>query len=118
MAPGLHNVSLPVIEYPFDTTRAISNLLFTRAHKRFQKVRLIWSHGGGALPFLGARLAIQLSFPIAGSYNYNESIKDLKKFYYDTAAVWTKEQLAALKDFVGSDQIVTGSDGKSFALWF
>lgn len=110
VSPELHNVSLPVIEYPFDTTRAITNLMFTRKHKKYPNIRWVWSHGGGSLPFVGARIAIQLTFPWAGSYDYDEAIQDLKGFYYDTAAVFTDAQLSGLVELVGVDQIVTGSD--------
>lgn len=116
VSPQLHNVSLPVLEYPYDTTRAITNLLFTRSQKKFPHIRWIWSHGGGAISFLGARIAIQLTFPWAGSYDYDEAIQDLKAFYYDTAAVFTDAQIAGLVNLVGIDQIVTGSDCKLHVL--
>ena len=36
-------VSSPVIEYPFDSTRAITNMLFAQARKRFPDVKMIFS---------------------------------------------------------------------------
>lgn len=109
-APKLTNVSLPVIEYPFDTTRVITNLLWVQARKRFPNIKLIFSHGGGALPFLADRLAIQTTLPFHGGRDFNESMEELKSYYYDTAVVFGSPQIAALKEFVGADKLVTGSD--------
>lgn len=109
-SPTLTNVSLPVIEYPFDTTRAITNLLWVQARKKFPNIKLIFSHGGGALPFLADRLGIQTTLPFQGGRDFNESLAELKSYYYDTAVVFGNPQIAALKEFVGADKLVTGSD--------
>lgn len=111
-SPALQNMSLPVIEYTFDTTRAIGNLLFTGTRKRFPNIKIIFSHGSGALPFLADRLAIQSTLPFHGGRQYNESLAELQHYYYDTAVVTGSPQLAAVKEFVGSGQMLTGSDCK------
>jgi predicted TIM-barrel fold metal-dependent hydrolase len=110
VSPPLYSMSLPVIEYPFDTTRAIGNFLFRQARKKFPDVNIIWSHGGGAMGSLGDRLAIQSTLPIHGSRNLNESLAELKSFYYDTAVQLSNAQFAGIKEFVGADRILTGSD--------
>lgn len=112
-APRLPGMSLPVIEYTFDTTRAIANLLWVQARKKFPNIKLIFSHGGGALPFLADRLGIQTTLPFHGGRNFDESMAELKSYYYDTAVVFGSPQIAALKEFVGADKLVTGSDCKS-----
>lgn len=109
-SPNLTGVSLPVIEYPFDTTRAITNLLWVQARKKFPNIKLIFSHGGGALPFLADRLGIQTTLPFHGGRDLNESMAELRSYYFDTAVVVGNAQIAALKEFVGADKIVTGSD--------
>lgn len=108
--PKLYNMSSPVIEYPFDTTRAIGNLLFTQSRKRFPNIKFIFSHGGGALPFLADRLAIQSTLPIAGGHVFQESLDEMKGYYYDTAVVFGTPQFAALKELLGADKLLTGSD--------
>ncbi|EXJ56533.1 hypothetical protein A1O7_06877 [Cladophialophora yegresii CBS 114405] len=110
VSPPLYNMSLPVIEYPFDTTRAIGNFLFRNARTKFPDVNIIWSHAGGAMGSLGDRLAVQTTLPIHGGRNLNESLAALKSFYYDTAVQMSDAQFAGIKEFVGADQILTGSD--------
>ncbi len=64
--PGLHPSSRSLelqwpgfmIEYPFDTTRAAVNLVFTGALERFANIRFILSHAGGTLPYLAWRLSV------------------------------------------------------------
>lgn len=109
-SPTFPNMSLPVIEYTFDTTRAIANMLFTRARSRFPDVKIIFSHGGGALPFLADRLALQTTLPFQGGRDLAESYKELQGYYYDTAVTVGRPQFAALKEFVGADRLLTGSD--------
>jgi len=111
-APLLPGMSLPVIEYTFDTTRAIGNLLFTKTRQRYPDIQMIFSHGGGALPFLGDRLALQSTLPFHGGRNFNESLAELQGYYYDTAVIIGAAQFEALKAFVGSGKMLTGSDCK------
>jgi hypothetical protein len=91
----LIGVSSPVIEYTFDTTRAITTLLFTRTRQRFLDVNIIFSHGGGVLPFMAHRLGLQSTLPFHGGYEYDESLKELKSYYYDLAVCGSDPQLAA-----------------------
>ncbi|KAK1807651.1 hypothetical protein LTR12_018000 [Friedmanniomyces endolithicus] len=109
-APLLPDMSLPVIEYIFDRTRAIGNLLFTQTRKRYTDIKFIFSHGGGALPFLADRLALQSTLPFQGGRNFNESLAEMQGYYYDTAVTIGAPQFAALKAFVGSGKMLTGSD--------
>ncbi|KAK5169327.1 uncharacterized protein LTR77_005302 [Saxophila tyrrhenica] len=109
-APALYNMSLPVMEYPFDTTRAIGNLLFTGTRKRFPHMSMIFSHGGGVTPFLAVRLAIQSTLSFQGGKSYDEAYAELQGYYFDTAVTVGNASSAALKEFVGADRMLTGSD--------
>jgi predicted TIM-barrel fold metal-dependent hydrolase len=106
----LEGLSAPVIEYCFDSTRAVANMLFTKGRQRFPDVKFIFSHGGGALPFLASRLALQTTFPFHGGWDYDESLEVLKSFYYDLAVGTSEPQLAALTALVGTDKLLFGSD--------
>ncbi len=109
----LPNLSTPAIEYTFDTTRAVTSLLLSGVRKNFPNINLIFSHGGGAVPFLAGRITGQASIPHQGGLNAQESSEELKGYYYDLAAAHEAPQLAALKEWVGSSQLLIGSDSGS-----
>lgn len=106
----LKGVSTPAIEYTFETTRAIANLLFSGSRKRYRNIKFVFSHGGGTLPFVASRIVGMASLPFHGGHDPRESMAELKGYYFDLAAVTSLPQLAALNAFVGSSQLVIGSD--------
>lgn len=58
---------LPMTEYPFGPVRAIENLLLTGQCANYPGVTMIFAHGGGAIPYLAARIAGMSSMPFLGS---------------------------------------------------
>jgi 6-methylsalicylate decarboxylase len=110
----LDGVSTPVQEFTFDTTRAVTNMIFTGARKRFPNMNMIFSHGGGTVPFLADRLAIQATFPWQGNRKYDECMAELRSFYYDTAGATSAPQLAALHEFIGPSKLLYGTDCRPY----
>jgi len=125
------NIPSAVIEFVFDTARAVASLMFTGCLERFTDVSFILSHGGGAVPALAWRLAIGLEaeqmtpqerakhtgeFMIHPDHwdVLDEGKRGLEllrtRFYYDTALSATPFALAALQALVGPDRILFGSD--------
>ena len=49
--------SCRLIEFPHDSTRTITSLLFSGTFSRCPDIRFIFSHAGGTLPFLANRIA-------------------------------------------------------------
>ncbi|KAJ5929213.1 hypothetical protein N7454_007061 [Penicillium verhagenii] len=113
-APGCTSVAMgwpiPMSEYPFDTVRAIENLLLSGQRARFPDFKMIFAHGGGAIPYLATRIAGMASLSWLTDLSVTESLAQLTGYYYDTASSTSAIQLAALKSFVGADHIVTGTD--------
>ncbi|KAI2733460.1 hypothetical protein CBS147332_475 [Penicillium roqueforti] len=101
---------IPMTEYPFDTVRAIENLLLTGQRAQYPDIKMIFAHGGGAIPFLATRIAGMASLSWLGGLSVVESLAQLAGYYFDTASSTSAIQLTALKSFVGVDQIVTGTD--------
>lgn len=108
LVPGL----IPqIIEFPADTTRTITSLLFTGTLARLTGIRWIFSHGGGTLPFLAARLEEIARFKKEIADQYPGGIKaQLKLVYCDTASAYSPPQLAAMTAFFPADHIMFGSD--------
>jgi 6-methylsalicylate decarboxylase len=103
------SVSPNLVEYPQDTTRAITNLLFTGALNRLRDLRFIFSHGGGTLPMLAGRIA-QLATPRDREKIPNGVEAELKRLYYEIANTAHRPAIAALKEVAPISQVLFGSD--------
>jgi predicted TIM-barrel fold metal-dependent hydrolase len=117
--PGLHpssrSLSLPwpgfMIEYPFDTTRAAVNLLFSGALDRFANIPFILSHAGGTLPFLAWRLSVAPMIDKRLQQRPREQIfAALKTFWYDNALASGVESMSTLSCIAAKERILFGSD--------
>jgi len=117
--PSLHpsskGLALPwpgfMIEYPFDTTRAAVNLLFSGALERFPNIRFILSHAGGTLPFLAWRLSVAPMIDKRLTQRTRAQIfAGLRSFWYDNALACGPQSFGALAQIASTDRIVFGSD--------
>ena len=117
--PGLHpssrslDLSWPgfMIEYPFDTTRAAVNLLFSGALENFPNIRFILSHAGGTLPYLAWRLSVAPMIDKRLQHRSREEIfAALKTFWYDNALASGAESMGSLSRIAAQDRILFGSD--------
>jgi predicted TIM-barrel fold metal-dependent hydrolase len=73
-----------VVEYVFDTTRAIVNLIFAGTLKRCPHIRLIVAHGGGTVPFLAHRISMLEGHRHAKGVA--DVIPTLRRLYYEIAS--------------------------------
>ena len=106
----LQGINDSLIEYGTDTTRCIAQMILTGRSSRFSDVRMIWSHGGGTMPFLIVRFLRGSRAPHLAKHVPNGFIHEARRFFYDTAAVFHPVPLRALRDIVPVDQIVYGTD--------
>jgi predicted TIM-barrel fold metal-dependent hydrolase len=98
------------IEYGTDTTRALVNMLFGGTFKRCPDIKIIWSHGGGTMPFLVERfirMGKEARYKDVAPQGF---VAEAKKFFYDTAQVLHGSPLLALKHLVPLAQICFGTD--------
>jgi len=101
----------PMIEFPFDSTRAITNLILSGTLERCPNVRIIVPHAGGTLPFLARRIATVASGLIARERRPKGGfIAALQRLFYDTAGASGDNSLASLLTLINSSRIVFGSD--------
>lgn len=96
-----------LVEFVFDTTRAVTNLIYSGTIERCPDIRFILAHAGGTVPYLAYRIASgQVMLPGApqGVLTY------LKQLYYDTALSANPYALRSLQELVDASHILFGSD--------
>src|SRR5262249_26016285 len=111
---GLHGVHV-LVGWPFETTLAVTRLIFEGVLERHPGLKLILSHGGGNLVFLRGRLdsAYQAQGWEANPY-YRKNITQpptayLDRLYYDTCAL-SPESNRFVIDPRGAGKVMFGSD--------
>jgi aminocarboxymuconate-semialdehyde decarboxylase len=100
----------PLVAFPCDTTLAVAKLCFAGVLRELPDIRWIVAHAGGAIPWLMERLDNGFRDFAECRVNIDElpSIY-LKKLYYDTVT-FSPYTLNMLRDLVGTDHMVMGSD--------
>jgi predicted TIM-barrel fold metal-dependent hydrolase len=100
-----------VQEYPFETTRALTSLIYGGAFERFPRIRWQVAHLGGAATFLahrieelGRRDPSRAEPAPAGGSAY------LSRLHYDTGLANNAVALAAVGELAGIERIVFGTD--------
>ena len=100
-----------LLEYPTDTTRMATHLMFSGALNRFSGIRFILSHAGGTLPYLAWRLFhCQMATPNIPHWTYEQVCAAMRRFWYDTAMSVSPEMLKYLFSIVGTERVIFGSD--------
>lgn len=99
----------PMIEFTFDSTRAVVNLIFSKTTTRFPKVRFIVPHAGGTLPFLARRIAM-FGPRLAAAGTAIDVQENLRRMYYDLAGSPSSNALAPLLEMTERTHILYGSD--------
>lgn len=107
LVPGM---GYATIEFGTNTTRAIAETIFGGAATRYPDVRMIWSHGGGTMPYLVERFTLMAQSAQNAPKFPQGFIGVASKFYYDTAFVTNPAALSALRRVVPVSQIVFGTD--------
>jgi predicted TIM-barrel fold metal-dependent hydrolase len=108
---GFPGVSLSTLEFPFDTARAITSVLYHGTPARYPHVKFIWSHAGGAMPAMAGRMAAlsqrNARFILRGPEKVAEA---LRGFYYDTTQSLSRPTFAALSALAPFEHLLFGSD--------
>jgi predicted TIM-barrel fold metal-dependent hydrolase len=100
-----------VVEYPFDTTRAIVSLLVGGTLVKLDRIRWIFSHGGGATAILAGRMEDYLGDPPTFAKQMPHGVlHELRKLYYDTASATSGASMSALLNLATPQHILFGSD--------
>lgn len=97
-------------EYPFDSVRAMENMLLTGQRANYSDINIIFPHAGGAMPYLAQRIAGMASLSFLGSLSVVDSLNQFKGYLFDTASSTAPIQLISMNLFGGVNKIVTGTD--------
>jgi len=100
----------PIVGFPFDTTLAVARMCYSGMFEEFTNIRWIIGHLGGAVPYLMERMD-------NGFRDFAECREKidklpsvyLKQLYYDTVS-FSPYTLKMVRDMVGADHMVMGSD--------
>jgi predicted TIM-barrel fold metal-dependent hydrolase len=108
-----HSLGLPdnLLDFPTDTNRAVAQMHYTNRFARTPNVKYIFSHAGGSIPYLAARLAIidEMGF-IAGGEERGTAAGMFHRMFWDTALVSTDPVFRMLRDVAGITQVLHGTD--------
>jgi aminocarboxymuconate-semialdehyde decarboxylase len=98
------------IGFTFDTSLAIARCISDGFLDRYPNLRLIASHGGGALPYLAGRLDIcHAKIPACSARAADKPSNYLRRIYVDSV-VFAQNALQMCVDTVGPDNVLYGSD--------
>lgn len=105
----------PLIEFVFETTRAVSNMLFNGVFERFPGIQFILPHLGGTIPFVAWRMRLL-------EHSSRQVFKDFRErcprpvheylasLYYEIALACSPGNLQDLLSIVPVEQVLFGSD--------
>ncbi|BBX87622.1 amidohydrolase family protein [Mycolicibacterium aubagnense] len=103
----------PMLEFMFETTRTITDLIFASVMSRYPHIRFLIPHCGAALPLLAARIELFRGLwpaPNGDAPGPLTTAAQLQRMWFDTAGHPLPTQASVLRDVVGSHRILYGSD--------
>ena len=101
---AIPGVATSSIEYPHDTTRTITSLLFNGTFKKNPGIRFIFSHAGGTMPFLVNRIA---SLP---GTSPEGTAALLRRQYFELAQSANPQAMLPLLNMVDASHVLFGTD--------
>ncbi len=98
------------VGFMFDTTLAVTRMMFTGFFDRYPKLKLIASHGGATLPYLVGRFekGDEVEIPLRRKMQKKPS-DYLRHIYYD-CITYDIRALEYLISIVGAEQVMFGTD--------
>ncbi|MCU1310956.1 MAG: hypothetical protein JWO20_2081 [Candidatus Angelobacter sp.] len=114
-------IDVSILEFMFDTTRMLTNMVLSGAKNRFSKINMISTHGGGTIPYLITRVETLAKVFGPGKGNAQLSPGEIREglasFYYDLTAATSPAQLFALQQMVPVSRLMMGFDNPFMPEW-
>jgi 6-methylsalicylate decarboxylase len=122
--PTLPGYALPLpahppwqYEFPFETTRALTNLIYSGTLNRHPGVRLQAAHLGGTIPFLSHRIAsVEVREPEKATHAGAGALAAFAQLFYDTGLSNHEQPVRAAIAASALRQVVFGTDWPYAAL--
>jgi predicted TIM-barrel fold metal-dependent hydrolase len=110
-----------VVEFDFDTTRAVTSMLYNGTLSKCPDLKVIVNHSGAAVPVLSGRIKDRVPGDESRDHRdtervgVNENIPkgvfyELKRLYYECAHATYPTSFKALLEFAPHDHILFGTD--------
>ncbi len=102
---------IPAMEFLFDTTRTVVNMIINGTFKRFNHIKFVIPHAGAFLPLLVDRLdPFFKAIPVGERKVRTDVYAELKRLYYDVAGFCVPRQLETLLQIADPTHLLYGSD--------
>jgi predicted TIM-barrel fold metal-dependent hydrolase len=102
-------VPIPLMEFMFDSMRAVANMMFNGVFKRCPGMKFVVPHAGGCLSMLVDRFE-GMAERSGNIENPPHVFEEIKSLYFDMAAYNWPRVLPALGSYIDIDHMVYGSD--------
>jgi aminocarboxymuconate-semialdehyde decarboxylase len=105
-----------VFGWPYETTMAMTRLVFSGIFEKFPKIKFITHHCGGMIPYFADRIVVHYNNGLErlGQKNFpgltKHPIEYFKMFYNDTALNGSPSGLMCAYHFFGEDHLIFGTD--------
>jgi uncharacterized protein len=111
-----YNQIFSIFGWPYDTTVAMTRLIFTGVFEKFPTIKFITHHCGGMVPFFADRIVVHYNNGLErlGAKNFpgltKHPLEYYRMFYADTALNGAPWALRCGLEFFGEDHVLFGSD--------
>jgi predicted TIM-barrel fold metal-dependent hydrolase len=103
--------------WPYETSVAISRLIFSGIMDRYPRLRVLTHHAGGIIPHLAGRIALQhdtaeqrQGMGVPDAFDPERTLALYKRFYGDAVFSGAHHPLECAVSFYGVDHILFGTD--------
>lgn len=107
--PGV-DYPAPLLEFMFDTTRSVADLILSGRLERFPDLPIIVPHAGAALSVLAARIDLLAPVILTGERTAPSVTEALRRLYFDVAGAPVPVLLTALQQLADPAHLLYGSD--------
>jgi aminocarboxymuconate-semialdehyde decarboxylase len=110
------NQIFSIFGWPYDTTAAMTRLIFAGLFEKFPNIKIITHHCGAMVPYFAERILAHYNNGLErlGSDHFpgltKHPIEYFRKFYADTAINGNPSALMCAYEFFGEDHILFGTD--------